>query len=501
MYLLRMNAPNSASQSTGILGRKRQARLPSIRSPLCGIVENPPGRAIHRPIATLLAGCFTLLAWGGSVARAEPWVLNESLDLPERLSITADQRTRYEYLDNQVRAGSPGSDQVLALRTRVRAYLDLTDWLSVGAEFQDSRAYIHDENTPLGTGMVNSAELLGAFLELTLDGPFGGSQTFQAGRFTMDIGSRRLVGRNRYRNTSNAFTGVAWRWHGEGEREFRAFYVLPIQRKPSDAEGIRDNEIEFDKTSSDFQFWGLFYADELPWGDRGELYLFGVRELDLYDPTDPEVTPNRKLFTGGFRLIRNPEQGHFDYEFETALQGGQSRKTEVDHFAHFHHLALGYTFALPGLPQLVLHYDYASGDSDPTDRRNEQFDTLFGARRFDFGPTSIYGAFARENINTPGLRLRLAPWPKWSAFIDYRAVWLAEARDEWVPNGVRDLSGNSGTFVGSQIEFRVRWNILPSNVLLELGYAHLFAGEFIDLAPNSNGGDTNYVYSQVGLNF
>jgi hypothetical protein len=38
-------------------------------------------------------------------------------------------------------------------------------------------------------------------------------------------------------------------------------------------------------------------------------------------------------------------------------------------------------------------------------------------------------------------------------------------------------------------------------VLLETGYAHLFAGEFIDRAPNSNGGDTNYVYAQLMLKF
>ena len=31
--------------------------------------------------------------------------------------------------------------------------------------------------------------------------------------------------------------------------------------------------------------------------------------------------------------------------------------------------------------------------------------------------------------------------------------------------------------------------------------AHLFAGEFIHEAPNSNGGDTNYVYTQVVLEF
>jgi hypothetical protein len=48
---------------------------------------------------------------------------------------------------------------------------------------------------------------------------------------------------------------------------------------------------------------------------------------------------------------------------------------------------------------------------------------------------------------------------------------------------------------------RIRWRLLPRNVILEFGYAHLFAGEFIDKAPNANRGDTNYVYSQIILDF
>ena len=48
---------------------------------------------------------------------------------------------------------------------------------------------------------------------------------------------------------------------------------------------------------------------------------------------------------------------------------------------------------------------------------------------------------------------------------------------------------------------RLRWFVLPGNALLEVGYARLFAGRFIEEAPNANGGDTNYFYSQVLLNF
>ncbi len=318
--------------------------------------------ATPRPLWMLLPACLLLLASGraalaeGPASHAwEPWTLEEALGLPERLSLSVDHRTRYEYLDNQFRAGSPGNDQILALRTRVRVRLRLTDWLSAGVEFQDSRAYLDDGNTPVGTGLVNAAELLRAYFELSFDGPFGGTQKAQLGRLTMDMGNRRLVARNRFRNTSNAFTGVDWSWHGEGGRELRAFYTLPVQRLPNERERLRDNDVEFDADSFDFQFAGLLYGDELPWGDAAEAYAFVLYERESYDSTDGDTIPRRRLGTPGFRLLREPREDRFDYEIETALQFGTSRSSlsgsrSLDHFAHFHHVTLGYTFAQPWSP-------------------------------------------------------------------------------------------------------------------------------------------------------
>jgi hypothetical protein len=322
----------------------------------------------------------------------------------------------------------------------------------------------------------------------------------------MDVGSRRLVARNGFRNTSNAFTGLDWRWRHESGHALRAFYVLPVKRLPDDSDGIRANEVQFDREDFDFQFLGLFYDGRMPWGDAVELYLLGAYEQGQYDPTEPESLSFRRFFTPGFRLLREPEQGRVDFEFESIIQAGVARKPEQphidqDHFAHFQHLEIGYTFEVFGSPRLSVHYDYASGDDDPFDLSNQRFDGLYGGRRFDLGPTSLYGPWARANINTPGLRLEAQQGEKYRAMFDYRAVWLASARDTWVGTDIQDPTGQSGNFVGSQIELKAVWRPLPGNVALEAGYAHLFAGEFIDNAPDSNGGDSNYVYVQLTLAF
>jgi hypothetical protein len=453
-----------------------------------------------------LAPCLALLAAllcagdsGAAPAAGGPWRLDDHL--PERLSLEVQSRVRYEYLKDQFRALTEGDADVLVLRTLVHARFEATEHLTLGAEMIDSRAYLQD--VPVGTGIVNAVELLQGYAQVRSDGPFGGASELRGGRITMDVGSRRLVARNRFRNTINAFTGIDWRWRGAGEREARAFWTLPVQRRPFLPRQTEDNEIQFDRETLDVQFWGVFYGDRLPGGHRGELYLFGLHESD----TDRRPTRNRQLYTPGLRFWKPPSEGGLDYLVESVLQFGESRASaasarDLDHFAHFHHVEVGWSFAAPGSPRLVAQFDYASGDDDPDDGDNGRFDTLFGARRFDFGPTGIYGPFVRANLVTPGLRLQWKPAGTLSGFVSVRGFWLASDRDAWVGTGLRDRSGGSGRYLGSQIELRVRWEALPGNLRLEGGVAHLFAGRFRDDAPLSNGqGDATYAYTQATVRF
>jgi hypothetical protein len=465
---------------------------------------NRPGWA--RPI--LVAACLLPLALADPANAVEPapapahepWRLDDVL--PERLSLSVNFRARYEYLDEQFRVTRSGDEEIVALRTLVHARFRIADWLTVGAELQDSRAELTDD-VLLTTGIVNAVELLRAYGEIKLPDVLGGELEGRFGLLTADVGSRRFVARNRFRNTLNAFTGVDVQWSGDRGRELRAFWLLPNQRLPNLPSELRDNEIEFDDQGLDVQFWGLFGSSDIPRIGSGELFVFGLHESD----SSKRPTRNRKLYTPGWRIFKQPAPGQFDYMYEGAVQAGESRWTpastqDLDHLAHFQHVELGYTFDAPWSPRIALQYDYASGDEDPDDDDNERFTRLFGARRIDFGPTGIYGPFARANINTPGIRIQLKPHAQVTSFLAYRAYWLASKKDAWTTTGVRDVTGDSGSFIGSQIELCVRWKLLPGNLLLEAGYAHLFAGHFIREAPNaSHRGDSNYVYTQAVVSF
>lgn len=173
-----------------------------------------------------------------------------------------------------------------------------------------------------------------------------------------------------------------------------------------------------------------------------------------------------------------------------ADRGGEDR----DHLAHFEHVEVGYSFSHPWKPRLALQYDYASGVRDPYDGEYGRFDSLFAARRFEYGPTDTYGAFSRSNLNTPGLAIAFVPTGELDLMCSYRSFWLAEARDEWVGSGLQDSTGNSGSYIGQQIEARALWRPWDT-VTLDLGCAHLFKGSFLEKVPFSlKNGDTDYVY-------
>ncbi len=462
-----------------------------------------------RRIAGLLCGlaCTSVLV----VAEAAPYSLQAALDLPEWLKLSVESRFRYETLDNQFRANGQGGDQAFVMRTL--ALLEAgSDTARVGLEMIDARAVLDDGGTPLDTTQVDAAELLQAYALYRTPRTLGfdANSEFRLGRQTLDFGSRRLISRNRFRNTINAFTGLDWKVGAKRGWTTEVFIGTPVVRLPLERQALAADEAAFDEEDFGTVLWLLGgasapFADGFAAGARLEAYVIGLDESDQH-----VATRNRRLVTPGLRLFKDPAAARFDYQFEVILQSGTSRAdenpatiTDLDHFAHYENLQLGYTLAAAWSPRVSAMFDYASGDEDPRDRDNGRFDPLFGARRFDYGPTGIWGAFQRSNMYSPGTRLNLAPRPDLRVMAGYRAFWLASDTDQWVPNRVRDVTGNSGSFIGNQLEISATWAVVPTNLTLEAGGAYLLGGGFPSAAPNAgrDGEDSSYLYAQLTLAF
>lgn len=438
-------------------------------------------------------------------ASAKQGPLAQAVGAPDNLVITASVRARVEGIDGQFRPNVATGDSMLSLRTAIAAEYDAGP-VRFGAEMWDARTYGQAINSSAGTGEVNALELVQAYVRAELGdwskGAKGGKGLLTAGRFTFDIGSRRLVSRNRFRNTVNSFTGGHVDWTAGDGKRFQAFYTLPQIRLPDDAQGIRNDRVKWDNESTALQFYGADVTLPKVLGGTLEAYAFGLSERDK----PGRLTRNRRVGTVGARLFARPQPGKWDHDAEAAYQFGKARRStsaadlaDVDVSAWFAHGEAGYTFAHGWHPRVAVLMDGVSGDGGKPGKYG-RFDTLFGSRRFDFGPTALYGALGRANIVSPGLRLELTPSKRTAGGVTYRALWLEDRRDAFSVTGVRDATGASGRFAGHQVDARVSTWIVPDLLQAETGAAVLIKRGVLRQAPNSPAtGNTAYGYIDLTL--
>lgn len=432
--------------------------------------------------------------------------LYEALGRPDNFKISGSFRPRIEGINNQYRPAPAAQNDIFAnFLTTLFVEYDAGP-VSFGGELFDSRGYFQRRNSTAAGTEINALEIGQLYLDADLSEFTGdGSKShITAGRQTKNVGSRRLISRQQFRNTINAYTGVSFDWQGANKDRLTLLWFMPHIRLPGDVQGLLDNEIVWDRESLDLQLYGGSYTFANVFGGTLEVYGYGLNERDA----PGFQTRNRRLFTPGIRLAHAPSPGQFDWDFEGIYQTGTARDTvgindrrDLDVSAYFVHGEVGYTFDAAWLPRLVLQYDQASGDSSNPNTYT-RFDTLFGARRFEYGPTGLYGPIQRANIISPALRVEVTPSRIWDMFVAYRPFWLENPTDSAAFTGVRDRTGRSGRFGGHQIEARLRYWIVPDTVQLDTGAAYLVKGDFLRDAPNApDTGNTFYGYLNTTVFF
>jgi hypothetical protein len=407
--------------------------------------------------------------------RADPFKLSGSL------------RLRYEAIDGQARAGFDSSDTLANSRTQILAEYDAKPF-RFGAELYDSRVWGADPGTPVTTNEVNALELVQAYVAADLPGVLGKGSTMSliAGRFTLNLGSRRLVAADDYRNTTNGYTGLRADLGLRGGIKATFVYTLPQVRLPDDPASLRDAKVEIDRESFDLVLWGGVVSKAKAIGPAtAELSYFHLGERDA----PGRATRDRSLDSFGLRVIADPAPGRFDYELEAIYQRGHVSRSLAANAAtqavsaSFVHADIGYSFAAPWKPRLSIEVDRASGDK--SGGRYGRFDTLFGMRRAELAPAGLYNAVGRANIMTVGIRVEAAPDKRLDLFAVYRPMWLAADEDSFSTTGVRDSTRRSGDFAGHQMEGRVRYWLVPARLRLEFSGVLLAKGRFLRDAPNA----------------
>src|SRR5687768_916157 len=146
---------------------------------LCGALLTSPRRIVD------FAGWLAITAIASSAFAAA------AQSDAGKFDFSGIQRSRYETIDEQFGNGLSGADHVLALQTSLLFDLELEKLQLVG-ELMDSRGELNDEQSSVGTFLVNTLEPIQAYAAWKVPDALqeGGTSTLRVGRLTLDIGKR-----------------------------------------------------------------------------------------------------------------------------------------------------------------------------------------------------------------------------------------------------------------------------------------------------------------------
>ncbi len=399
------------------------------------------------------------------------------------VDVSGSLRVRYESLHNPIfpttREQREQNNERISTRVIVNTTVSYNN-ISATLDVRDSRAFLDNNDPTLGANQVNTLEPVQFYVSYAPTS-LATINAIKVGRMELDYGSRRLLAKTVYRNATNSYDGVVVdatfsQWNVSG------IYIQPVVRFPSDAASVDANERAFDKSYSERRLFGAYITSP---DDNIKLQSYWLKE----DDGDELATNNRDLVTLSIDYTKAFSHG-WKGNVEVVGQTGTARETraaddtldkDVRAYMLFGYLGKKIT----ANTFLRAEVDYISGDNYTSDNRIENFDSLFGVRRFDFGPTDVYQAMPRRNLKTVGLRSISKPASAHHVLLGYKAMWYQKA-----PESVDD-------FIGHQVEARWRYNVLP-NLRLAIGGAYLFKGrgfERGDYSDNSAFVFTGAMYS------
>ena len=368
-------------------------------------------------------------------------------------------------------------------RTRLYGDLRYRKTFRAYAEFIDAASF--GEELPTRPIYVNRADFLNLFGEVAIWSEGSEALTARIGRQELLYGSQRLISPLDWANTRRTFDGAKVFWKG-ADWNVDAFWTRPVafaQHVPEDH--------NFDNPDESQQFYGLFSTFRGIDGHTFDAYYLGFRESDA-----PRTGIAFENHTFGARW-----EGSFEnwlWEVEGGYQFGSF--AALDQSAGFYTLGAGRRFAgLPWTPTIWAYFDWASGDSDPTDGDRGTFNHLFPFGHYYLGAIDLV---ARQNIEDLNFKLTFKPHAKATVVLWWHIYRLQQARDALYNAGGAisrfDPTGAAGTDVGNELDLILKFQI-DAHADLLFGYSRLFSGKFI--RTTGTGRDAEFFYTQFGYRF
>lgn len=449
---------------------------------------------IRRAIVTLGVG-----AWMVITSETTAFALD-----PERITIGGEARYRYEFRDDA--DFNRDVDDVLSfVGSRLRLHVGLmpTPDLELFFQIQDARLFGAEAST---ASNEKNLDLHQGFVKIRLAVPID----LVVGRQELVFGDSRLVGNFGWSNVGRSFDGARVAYRSERVRAdlwgmITKQFGSNVGPDPTFGPSNRDTQ----------QFYGLYTSARFD-PVVIEPYVMLLRDTGNPNETDPLtgvlVSPftapaarGQDRATAGMRVDGAAWERALEVTLEGAYQTGRMEgrgpAAALDVKAYAYAVRAGYTLPAAVKPRIGVEYDYASGDSSPTDDRIETFENLFPTNHIHYGYMDYVGW---RNMQDLRVSLGMKPTAQSGVSLDYHRFKLAESDDHWYAASGRPFritpAGSSETDLGQEVDV-VAYVVLKERVRVELGYGRFLPGAYVRENFPSAADASDFFYFQTAAGF
>lgn len=340
-------------------------------------------------VKIFIAG-MALLGLSVSGVQAEGLKEYKARHLPEWLELGGEIRHRYEHQENFDFNDAVDDDSGFNLwRSRFNITIKPSDELKFFYQFQDSRIS-HDSLTGSKTSYENWIDHNQLWLEAASDRleieAIGLTRAgLRIGRQEFSIADNRLVGVPAWGNVPTTFDGAM------------AFFDFADNHLKLNVFGGNLTAVKSPREMDDF-----YSGDENDRLAAYEVIYTGLKKITISQYVIRRDTEGKTVsfgqtgdgavedYTIGAYVKGRIGETSWDFEAGAAKQIGDSGTLDVD--AEMLTGIIGYTFKHDWKPRVAFEFDYASGDSNPSDGKRETFDNLYPSNHQYYTATWILSA-------------------------------------------------------------------------------------------------------------
>lgn len=361
------------------------------------------------------------------------------------------------------------------LRTRLGVGIETNQKVNGFIQLQDSRNWGSEASVTANSANLDLHQGYADILDL-----FAQPLDLRVGRQELQYGDQRLVSPLDWSNVGRAWDGARLRLRGT------SFTVDLFETVVKEVNTAKRNG----------HFWGAYASCKAVPKHEFDAFLFGRDQRDGTFTNEHGTLGNLSDRTLGARVKGTPDR--FDYTAEADWQFGRKAGQRVRAWATA--VTGGYTFEHSLKPRVGLEYDFASGDSNPSDNKVSTFDPLYP---FGHAYQGYQDIFSWKNGHDFKGSVSVDPKPDWRVQADYHWFRLHHAFDAWYDATgaaivARSTTGGPGKDVGQELDLHVKGKFREV-VTLWFGYSRFFAGSYVKATTTR--GDRDWGFFQAAFNF